>query len=57
MLAIDGVNNYNEYMDGETFGEKGILKGRLIWLICDRDYDKEESKKMRDPVKTIGVFY
>ena len=54
MLAIDGVNNYNEYMDGETFGEKGILKGRLIWLICDRDYDKEESKKMRDPVKTIG---
>ena len=54
MLAIDGVNNYNEYMDGGTFGEKGILKGRLIWLMCDRDYDKEESKKMRDPVKTIG---
>ena len=38
MLAIDGVNNYNEYMDGGTFGEKG---GDTMYYpegVTDTDY-------------------
>ena len=27
MLAIDGVNNYNEYMDGGDFWGEGDFKG------------------------------